>query len=102
MFSEVSALFRKFTHFSLSINVKAMLGMTFDAMSSMSKHSSVAIKDMSPATRVCTNGSFSARANAGTSTFRFVLYPSEGPRRPIRMQVFVRMDASWSACIRAR
>ena len=42
---------REVSYFSLSSNVKDMLGMTFDAMSSISKQSIVAMNAMRPATR---------------------------------------------------
>jgi hypothetical protein len=83
-------------YFSGSTSVNESAGMTFVANSSFSKHPIVAMKPMSPATLACTNGSLSALENAGTSTLRFVLYPREGPRRPTRMQEFVRIDASGS------
>lgn len=89
-------------HFSLSTNVQEMQGITFVATSSTSKQSIVAINAMSPATRAWTKTSFNALLKASTNTLRFVLYPSVGPIRPMRMHVFVRMDASGSICIFAR
>lgn len=83
-------------YFSLSTIAKAIFGMTFPAKSSLSKHSTVAMKAIKPATLACTNGSFNDLAKAGTSTLRFVLGPSIGARRPRRMQVLVLIDGSVS------
>ena len=71
-----------------------MFGTTFPAKSSLSKHSTVAMRAMSAATRAWTNGSFRLRAKAATKTFFFVFGPSFGARRPSRMHVFVRIDGS--------
>ena len=79
-----------------------ILGTTFPAISSTSNTSTLAMNAINPATLACTNGSFSALENAGTRTLRLVLYPKDGARRPIRIQVLVRMDASGSICIFAR
>ena len=76
--------------------------MTFPAKSSRSKISTVAMSAINPATLACTNGSRSDLAKAGTSTFFLVFVPKLGARRPIKMQVFVRMDGSVSVCILAR
>lgn len=73
--------------------------MTLVASSEISKQSIVAIKAIRPATLACTKESFRALENAGTSTLRLVLYPRVGPSRPIRIQVFVLIEASESVCI---
>lgn len=75
-----------------------MFGITLEAISGTSKQSMVAMNAISPATRVCTKVSLRALENAGTRTLRFVLYPSEGPSRPINMHVFVRIEGSVSVC----
>lgn len=86
------------THFSLSTSVKDIFGITFTAISSISKQSIVAMNAMSPATRAWTKVSLRARENAGTKTFRLVLYPKEGPKRPIRIHVLVLIEGSGSIC----
>ena len=89
-------------YFSRSIMQKDMQGMTFEAISSISKHSIVAINAIRPATLAWTKLSFRLRVKAGTKTFLLVLYPSEGAIRPSRMHVLVRMDASVSIWLFAR
>ena len=79
-----------------------MLGITLEARSGTSKQSIVAMKAIRPATLAWTNGSLSARENAGMRTFRLVLWPKDGARRPSRMQVFVRIEGSKSVCDLAR
>src|ERR1700733_8208515 len=90
------------THFSLSIILPEILGITFVANSSTSNTSTLAMNAINPATLACTNGSFNALEKAGTRTLRLVLYPKDGPRRPIRIQALVRIEASGSICIFAR
>lgn len=78
-----------------------MFGMTFDASSDISNRSTVAMNAIRPATRAWTKGSLRAREKAGTSTLRLVLYPRDGAKRPMRMHVFVRIEASESVCVLA-
>jgi hypothetical protein len=90
------------THFSLSISAGATAGSARPASSAWSSASAVAVRETRPATRHGANGSRIARVNAGISIFFRVVALSDGARRPMRMHVFVRIDASPSPCIFAR
>ena len=84
------------TYFSLSTNAPATSPTTFPASSSTSNKLAHAIHVMRAATRAGGKLSFKALAHAAPRTLRRVLYPSVGPRRPMRIIEFVRMGASES------
>lgn len=90
------------SYFSLSTTANDMEGITLLAKSSSSKHPIVAISAVNPATRAWTNWSLMAREKAGMSTFFCTELARVGARRPISIQVLVRIDASVSSCALAK